>query len=120
MIQVGTYLSITDNSGGKIGQCIKVLSKKRFACIGDKIIVSIKKTSKLDKVKEGSIHHAIIVRTKKEISRKEGTVIKFFNNSVILVDKENTPIGTRVFGIIPEEVRKKRYKKVLPLIKEII
>jgi large subunit ribosomal protein L14 len=121
MIQMGTKLNVADNTGAKTVQCIKVLggSKKMSASIGDKIVISVKKSSSSNKIKEGEVFHAVVVRTKKEIKRMDATVIKFFENSVVLLDKQGELIGTRVFGIIPRELKKKNYLKIVSLALEV-
>ena len=121
MIQMGTKLNVADNTGAKIVQCIKVLggSKKMSAGIGDKIVVSIKKAVVSDKVKEGEVFHAVVVRTRKEKRRKDAVVIRFFDNAVVLLDKQGELVGTRIFGIIPRELREKNYLKTISLAPEV-
>jgi large subunit ribosomal protein L14 len=121
MIQMGSKLKVADNTGAKIVQCIKVLggSKKMSAGIGDKIVVSIKKASVSDKVKEGEVFHAVVVRTRKEKRRKDAVVIRFFDNAVVLLDKQGDLVGTRIFGIIPRELREKNYLKIISLAPEV-
>jgi large subunit ribosomal protein L14 len=121
MIQMGTRLNVADNTGAKLVQCIKVLggSKKMSASIGDKIVVSIKKAAVSDKVKEGEVFHAVVVRTRKEKRRKDAVVIRFFDNAVVLLDKQGELIGTRIFGIIPRELREKNYLKIISLAPEV-
>ena len=121
MIQMGTKLNVADNTGAKLVQCSKVLggSKKMSASIGDKIVVSIKKAAVSDKVKEGEVFHAVVVRTRKEKRRKDAVVIRFFDNAVVLLDKQGELIGTRIFGIIPRELREKNYLKIISLAPEV-
>jgi large subunit ribosomal protein L14 len=121
MIQMGSKLNVADNTGAKIVQCIKVLggSKKMSAGIGDKIVVSIKKAVVSDKVKEGEVFHAVVVRTRKEKRRKDAVVIRFFDNAVVLLDKQGELVGTRIFGIIPRELREKNYLKIISLAPEV-
>ena len=121
MIQMGTKLNVADNTGAKLVQCIKVLggSKKMSASIGDKIVVSIKKAAVSDKVKEGEVFHAVVVRTRKEKRRKDAVVIRFFDNAVVLLDKQGELIGTRIFGIIPRELREKNYLIIISLAPEV-
>ena len=121
MIQMGTKLNVADNTGAKLVQCIKVLggSKKMSASIGDKIVVSIKKAAVSDKVKEGEVFHAVVVRTRKEKRRKDAVVIRFFDNAVVLLDKQGELIGTMIFGIIPRELREKNYLKIISLAPEV-
>jgi len=121
MIQMGSKLNVADNTGAKVVQCIKVLggSKKMSADIGDKIVVSIKKAAVSDKVKEGEVFHAVVVRTRKEKRRKDAVVIRFFDNAVVLLDKQGELVGTRIFGIIPRELREKNYLKIISLAPEV-
>ncbi|EDV18711.1 hypothetical protein TRIADDRAFT_34770 [Trichoplax adhaerens] len=121
MIQMGTRLNVADNTGAKEVECIKVLggSKKMSADIGDKIVVSIKKAAVSDKVKEGEVFHAVIVRTRKERRRKDAVVIRFFDNAAVLLDKQGELVGTRIFGIIPRELRERNYLKIISLAPEV-
>lgn len=121
MIQVGTRLNVADNTGAKIVQCIKVLggSKKMSADIGDRIVVSVKKAVVSEKVKEGEVLYAVVVRTRKERRRKNAFVIRFFDNAVVLLDKQGDLVGTRIFGIIPRELREKNYLKIISLAPEV-
>ncbi len=121
MIQMGTDLDVADNSGAKKLRCIKVLggSKKMSAGIGDKVVVSIRKAIVSDKVKEGDVFHAVVVRTRKELKRKDGVVIRFFDNSAVLLDKQGELIGTRIFGVVPRELREKKYFKLTSLAPEV-
>ena len=120
MIQMGTILKVTDNTGVKKVQCIKVLggSKKWLAGIGDRIVVSIKDADSSSKIKEGEVKNAVIVRTRKETRRKNGFVIKFSDNAVVLLDKDNEILGTRVFGVIPREIREINMK-IISLAQEV-
>ena len=121
MIQMGTRLNVADNTGAKEVECIKVLggSKKMSADIGDKIVVSIKKAAVSDKVKEGEAFHAVVVRTRKERRRKDAVVIRFFDNAAVLLDKQGELVGTRIFGIIPRELRERNYLKIISLAPEV-
>lgn len=121
MIQMGTRLNVADNTGAKEVECIKVLggSKKMSANIGDKIVVSIKKAAVSDKVKEGEVFHAVVVRTRKERRRKDAVVIRFFDNAAVLLDKQGELVGTRIFGIIPRELRERNYLKIISLAPEV-
>jgi len=121
MIQMGTKLCVADNTGAKEVQCIKVLggSKKMSAGIGEKIVVSIKRAVVSEKVKEGDVFHAVIVRTRKEKRRKDGCVVRFFDNAVVLLDKQGDLVGTRIFGVIPRELREKNYLKIISLAQEV-
>jgi len=121
MIQMGSNLNVADNTGARKVQCIKVLggSKKMSASLGEMIMVSIKETVSNSKVKEGDVYKSVIVRTKKEIKRKDGIVVKFFDNSVVLLDNNNEPIGTRIFGVIPREIKDRNFKKIISLAGEV-
>ena len=122
MIQVETNLDVADNSGARRVQCIKVLggSKRRFAGVGDIIVVSIKEAAPRGKVKKGDVHRAVIVRTKKDIRRKDGSVIRFDSNAAVLVNNNQEPIGTRIFGPVTRELRAKRYMKIISLAPEVL
>ncbi len=122
MIQMQSKLLVADNSGAKKVMCIKVLggSKKRFAAIGDLIKISVKDAISSDKVKKGDVHNAVVVRTRKGVSRKDGSFIKFDNNAVVLLDNKNQPIGTRVFGPITRELRSDKYMKLISLALEVV
>src|SRR5271154_7605873 len=111
MIQMTSVLDVADNSGAKKVFCIKVLggSKRRYASVGDVIVVSIKEAIPNSKVKKGDVAKAVIVRTKKEVSRQDGSYIRFDTNSAVLVDKDNEPVGTRIFGPVARELRAKRF-----------
>ena len=121
MILSGTHINIVDNTGAKIAKCIKVLGgiKKKFAKVGDKIVVSIKKSNLSTKIKEGDIYYAIIIRTKKQLVRKTGVVVKFFDNAGVLINKEGNLVGTRIFGIVPKEIKDRNYLKIISLAQEI-
>lgn len=122
MIQVETSLKVADNSGAKLLSCIKVLggSKRRYAGIGDIIVVSIKDAIPNSKVSKGSVMKAVIVRTKKEIHRPDGSHIKFDDNSAVLINNQNEPIGTRIFGPVARELRAKRFMKIISLAPEVL
>ena len=122
MIQMQTLLDVADNSGAKKLMCIKVLggSRRRYATIGDVIVVSIREALPNAKVKKGDVAKAVIVRTKKEVSRQDGSYIRFDNNSAVLVDKDNEPIGTRIFGPVARELRAKRFMKIISLAPEVL
>jgi large subunit ribosomal protein L14 len=117
MIQTGTKLKVADNSGAKIVECIKVLStsKYNYASIGDIIVVSIKKAISKKKIKKGQVVKALIIRTKKNINRLDGSSVKFDSNAVILINNSLLPIGTRIFGPIVHELRKRKYMKIISL-----
>ena len=122
MIQMQSNLDVADNSGAKRVQCIKVLggSKRRFAGVGDVIVVSIKEAQPRGKVKKGDVHKAVIVRTSKELRRVDGTAIRFDRNAAVLIDKEGEPIGTRIFGPVTRELRSKGYMKIISLAPEVL
>ena len=122
MIQMGTILNVADNTGAKKVRCVKVLggSKKMSAGIGDKIVVSIKEAIVSDKVKEGEVFHAVVVRTRKEKRRKDAVVVRFFENAVVLLSKQGELIGTRIFGIIPRELKTRNYSKIISLAPEVL
>ncbi len=122
MIQATTVLDVADNSGAKKVFCIKVLggSRRRYASIGDIIIVSVREAIPGAKVKKGEVARAVIVRTAKELARADGTFIKFDGNSAVLITKENEPIGTRIFGPVARELRAKRFMKIVSLAPEVL
>jgi len=117
MIQMQSILKVADNSGGKKVQCIKVLggSKKRFATVGDIIKISVKEALPNAKVQKGSVYSAVIVRTRKEVARKDGSFIKFNDNSVVILNAAYEPIATRIFGPVARELRGKNFMKIVPL-----
>jgi len=122
MIQTCSVLDVADNSGAKKLFCIKVLggSKRRYASIGDIIVCSVREAMPGGKVKKGDIAQAVIVRTKKEISRTDGSYIRFDGNSAVLINKEREPVGTRIFGPVARELRAKRFMKIVSLAPEVL
>ena len=122
MIQVQTELFVADNTGAKRIECIKVLggSKRRYASIGDTIVVSIKEAIPRGKVKKGSVHRAVIVRTKQGIFRNDGSKVKFDNNAAVLIDEKGEPLGTRIFGPVTRELRAKNQTKIISLAPEVL
>ncbi len=122
MIQIQTTLDVADNSGAKKVGCIKVLggSKRRYASVGDIIVVSVKDAMPHAKVKKGEVYKAVIVRTKKEIGRPDGSHIRFDNNSAVLLNKSMEPIGTRIFGPVARELRAKNFMKIVSLAPEVL
>ncbi len=122
MIQTETRLTVADNSGAKELYCIKVLggSKRRYAGIGDIIVVSVKEAIPNAKVKKGDVVKAVIVRTKKEVSRPDGSMIRFDDNSAVIVNTSNEPVGTRIFGPVARELRAKRFMKIISLAPEVL
>jgi large subunit ribosomal protein L14 len=122
MIQAETRLTVADNSGAKIVYCIKVLggSRRRYASVGDIIVVSVKEAIPNTKVKKGDVLKAVVVRTKKEISRPDGSYIRFDDNSAVLITQAREPIGTRIFGPVARELRAKRFMKIVSLAPEVL
>jgi len=122
VIQMQSTLDVADNSGAKKVMCIKVLggSKRKYASIGDVIVVSIKEAIPGAKVKKGEVAKAVIVRTAKEIARPDGSYIRFDSNSAVLINKDNEPIGTRIFGPVARELRAKRFMKIISLAPEVL
>jgi large subunit ribosomal protein L14 len=122
MIQMRTVLEVADNSGAKRVQCIKVLggSRRRYASIGDVIVVAIKEALPGTKVKKGDTARAVVVRTRREQARADGSYIKFDENSAVLLNKENEPIGTRIFGPVARELRGKKFMKIISLAPEVL
>jgi large subunit ribosomal protein L14 len=122
MIQSETRLTVADNSGAKEVYCIKVLggSKRRYASVGDVIVVSIKEAIPNAKVKKGDVAKAVIVRTKKEIRRPDGTLIRFDDNSAVIINASMEPVGTRIFGPVARELRAKRFMKIVSLAPEVL
>jgi large subunit ribosomal protein L14 len=122
MIQTETVLDVADNSGAKKVYCIKVLggSRRRYASVGDIIVVSIREAIPNSKVKKGDVARAVVVRTAKEIARPDGSYIRFDGNSAVLINKENEPIGTRIFGPVARELRAKRFMRIVSLAPEVL
>ena len=122
MIHMQSNLFVADNSGARKLQCIKVLggSKRRFASIGDIIVVSIKDALPRAKVKKGDVYKAVVVRTSKDFKRPDGTAIRFDKNAAVLLDKQEEPIATRIFGPVTRELRSKKFMKIISLAPEVI
>lgn len=122
MIQSESKLKVADNSGAKLLLCIKVLggSKRRYASVGDIIVVSIKEAMPNSKVKKGDVAKAVVVRTAKEIRRQDGSYIKFDDNSAVLINQQKEPIGTRIFGPVARELRAKNFMKIISLAPEVL
>ena len=122
MIQMQTNLDVADNSGARRVMCIKVLggSKRKYASVGDIIVVSIKEAIPRGRVKKGDVLQAIVVRTSQAIKRKDGSVIRFDKNAAVIVNKQSEPIGTRIFGPVPRELRAKNHMKVISLAPEVL
>lgn len=122
MIQMQSFLDVADNSGAKLVQCIKVLggSRRRYAGLGDVIVVSIKEALPGSKVKKGDRARAVVVRTKREYRRADGSYIKFDGNSAVLINNQLEPVGTRIFGPVARELRAKRFMKIISLAPEVL
>ncbi len=122
MIQMESVLEAADNSGAKRLRCLKVLggSKRKYATVGDVIVVSIKDAIPNGKVKKGAVARAVIVRTTKELRRADGSYIRFDDNSAVLINKENEPLGTRIHGPVARELRAKKFMKIVSLAPEVI
>jgi len=122
MIQMQTVLDVADNSGAQKVQCIKVLggSKRKYASIGDLVVVSVKEAAPHSKVKKGEVLRAVVVRTRKEIRRVDGTYIRFDTNSAVIVNTQGEPVGTRIFGPVARELRAKQFMKIVSLAPEVL
>ena len=122
MIQTETNLDVADNSGARRVQCIRVLggSRRRYASLGDIIVVAVQEALPNSKVKKGEVAKAVVVRTAREIQRPDGTYIKFDTNSAVLINAQNEPIGTRIFGPVARELRGKKFMKIISLAPEVV
>ena len=122
MIQMQTRLDVADNSGARKVQCIKVLggSRRRFASVGDIIVVTVKEAIPRGRVKKGDVRKAVIVRTAKEVRRDDGTSIRFDRNAAVIINNQNEPIGTRIFGPVVRELRARRFMKIVSLAPEVL
>ena len=122
MIQMQTNLDVADNSGARRVQCIKVLggAKRRYASVGDVIVVSIKEAIPKGRVKKGDVRKAVVVRVSKDIKRADGSAIRFDTNAAVLINNNGEPIGTRIFGPVPRELRAKNHMKVISLAPEVL
>ncbi|HUZ11500.1 MAG TPA: 50S ribosomal protein L14 [Caulobacteraceae bacterium] len=122
MIQMQTNLEVADNSGARRVMCIKVLggAGRRYASVGDRIVVSVKEAIPRGRVKKGEVLQAIVVRTSQAIKRKDGSVIRFDKNAAVIVNKQSEPIGTRIFGPVPRELRAKNHMKIISLAPEVL
>jgi len=122
MVQMSTVLDVADNSGARRVQCIRVLggTRRRYASVGDIIVVSVKEAIPNSKVKKGTVMKAVVVRTTKEIGRSEGSYIRFDSNSAVLIDNQREPVGTRIFGPVARELRAKKFMKIISLAPEVI
>ena len=122
MIQMQTNLEVADNSGARRVQCIKVLggSKRKYASVGDVIVVSVKEAIPRGRVKKGDVRKAVVVRTSKEVRREDGTAIRFDRNAAVILNNTNEPIGTRIFGPVVRELRSKNFMKIISLAPEVL
>ncbi len=122
MIQQQTRMDVADNSGAKELYCIKVLggSKRKYATVGDIVVVSVKEAIPNSKVKKGEVHKAVIVRTRRSVRRRDGSYIRFDDNSAVLINNQKEPIGTRIFGPVARELRAKRFMKIVSLAPEVL
>jgi large subunit ribosomal protein L14 len=122
MIQMESTLQVADNSGARKVACIKVLggSQRKYASIGDVIVVSVKEAIPNGRVKKGDVRKAVVVRTKKGVGRADGTYIRFDENAAVLLDNQNEPIGTRIFGPVARELRARRFMKIISLAPEVL
>ena len=122
MIQMETVLDAADNTGAKSLRCLKVLggSKRKYATVGDIIVVSIKEAIPRGRVKKGDVLKAVVVRTAKDIKRSDGSVIRFDSNAAVLINNQSEPIGTRIFGPVPRELRAKNHMKIISLAPEVL
>jgi large subunit ribosomal protein L14 len=122
MVRTQTKLTVADNTGAKIVECIKVLggSKRRYAAVGDVIVVAVKDAIPFGKVKKGEVKKAVVVRVHKEYNRNDGTLIKFDDNAAVLIQNDLEPIGTRIFGPVARELRAKKFMKIISLAPEVL
>ena len=122
MIRTQSQLEVADNSGARRVECIKVLggTRRKTASVGDTIVVSVKEAIPRGRVKKGEVQRAVIVRTAKEIRRADGSAIRFDRNAAVLIDKQNEPIGTRIFGPVTRELRSKGFMKIISLAPEVL
>jgi large subunit ribosomal protein L14 len=117
-----TNIEVADNSGARRVQCIKVLggSRRKYASVGDVIVVSIKEAIPRGRVKKGEVHRAVVVRTSKEVRRQDGSALRFDRNAAVLISKQDEPIGTRIFGPVTRELRAKKFMKIISLAPEVL
>ena len=122
MVQVETVLDVADNSGARRVRCIRVLggTRRRYASVGDEIVVSVREAAANSKVKKGDVVRAVVVRTAKELGRADGSYIRFDTNSAVLIDNQREPVGTRIFGPVARELRAKRFMKIISLAPEVL
>ena len=122
MIQQQTMLDVADNTGAKLVMCFKVLggSKRRYASVGDVVIGSVKKSIPTASVKKGSVVRGVVVRTRKDIRRRDGSRVRFDRNALVIIDKDGNPVGTRIFGAVARELRNKNFMKIISLATEVV
>ena len=122
MIQQQTMLDVADNTGAKLVMCFKVLggSKRRYASVGDVVIGSVKKAIPTATVKKGSVVRGVVVRTRKDIRRRDGSRVRFDRNALVIIDKDGNPVGTRIFGAVARELRTKNFMKIISLASEVV
>ncbi len=122
MIQMQTFLDVADNTGAKLVQCIKVLggTHRRYATLGDVVVVSVKKALPTSEVRAGSVAKGVIVRVKKHTRRPDGSYVRFDHNAIVLIDAEGNPKGTRIFGAVARELRERNYMKIISLATEVV
>ena len=122
MIQLKSLLDVADNSGARKVVCVKVLggSRRRYASVGDIIVVAVKEATPNSKIAKGSVHKAVVVRTAKAVSREDGSYIRFDGNSVVLINDSSEPVGTRIFGPVARELRGKKFMKIVSLAPEVL
>lgn len=122
MIQQQTMLDVADNTGAKLVMCFKVLggSKRRYASVGDVVIGSVKKSIPTATVKKGSVVRGVVVRTRKDIRRRDGSRVRFDRNALVIIDKDGNPVGTRIFGAVARELRNKNFMKIISLATEVV
>ncbi|HHI80291.1 MAG TPA: 50S ribosomal protein L14 [Planctomycetes bacterium] len=122
MIQLHTMVDVADNTGAKAAMCIKVLggSRRRYASVGDIVVATVKKALPTGEVKAGTVVRGVIVRTAKEVRRSDGSYVRFDRNAMVLIDKDNNPRGTRIFGAVARELREKNFMKIVSLAQEVV
>lgn len=122
MIQMRTYLDVADNTGAKIAMCVKVLggTKRRYATVGDIIVASVKKAIPNSDVKQGSVVKGVVVRTRANVRREDGSYVRFDRNAMVLIDADNNPKGTRIFGAVARELRDRNFMKIVSLAQEVV
>lgn len=122
MIQLHTMIDVADNTGAKTAMCIKVLggSRRRYASVGDVVVATIKKALPTGEVKSGTVVRGVIVRTAKEVRRKDGSYVRFDKNAMVIIDSDGNPRGTRIFGAVARELREKNFMKIVSLAQEVV